>query len=498
MATTLAIVFGIVAVVLGLLAAGLWRGQGRAAAEASAATEKAEGLEADLAATREAANAAAEAAARDATTLREQAETLKTNLARAQVTEAELRKDIEAMQEQFTEREHAAREQFAERERSLQREREALEKQIAELDTQMAKTFEALSAKSLRTATDEFLKRAKEQLDRQQEDDAAELDKRRSAVEQLVKPIGETLAATRERLESIEKARGEQFARFTEHMQQIAGTSTGLRDETAKLTKALSRPEIRGQYGEIQLRRVAELAGMTSYCDFTEQTNVRDDAGNMLRPDMVVSLPNERVIAVDAKTNTFAYIEAVNAADDAEREKHLDRFARHVAEQAKKLADKKYWSAFEGSPEFVVMFVPGDHFIDAALSRKPELLEEAAQRGVILASPSTLIGLLRAVAVGWGEQRLAEEARELYKLGRELHERAAIAFEHAAKLGDSLRQSVERYNKFVGSIESRVVPTLKRFEDAGVKSGKELHTAVEISVVPKAMQALPGPERDSV
>ncbi|MDQ7013502.1 MAG: DNA recombination protein RmuC [Planctomycetota bacterium] len=498
MATTLAIVFGLTMVLLGGLAAWLWRGQGKAAAEAAAATEKARRIEADLAATREAAIAAADAAQRDAATLRERTETLTTALAGAQVTEAKLRKDIEAMQEQFAAQEAATQEQFAERERSLQRERQALERQIAELDTQMAKTFEALSAKSLRAASDEFLKRAKEQLDRQQEDDAAELEKRKTAVEQLVKPIGETLAATRERLESIEKTRGEQFARFHEHMEQITGASTGLRDETARLTKALSRPEIRGQYGEIQLRRVAELAGMTSYCDFTEQTSVRGDEGNLLRPDMVVRLPNERVIAIDAKTNTYAYIEAVNAADDAEREKHLDRFARHVAEQAKKLADKKYWSAFEGSPEFVVMFVPGDHFIDAALSRRPDLLDDAAQRNVILASPSTLIGLLRAVAVGWGEQRLAEEAKELYKLGRELHERAAIAFEHAAKLGDSIRQSVERYNKFVGSIETRVVPTLRRFEDAGVKSGRELPATVEVTVLPRGMQALPGAEHESV
>lgn len=479
MASILAIVFGVAAAVLGGVAAWLWRGQGRAAAEARTATERARGLEGELAAAR----VAAERAETDATTLRQRAEGLAGELAALQVVRAELQKDIESM-----------RAQFAERERSLEREREALEKQIAELDTRMAKTFEALSAKSLRAASDEFLKRAKEQMERQQEDDATELEKRRTAVEQMVKPIGETLAATRERLESIEKARGEQFARFYEHMEQITGASTGLREETARLTKALSRPEIRGQYGEIQLRRVAELAGMTSYCDFTEQTSVRDGEGNLLRPDMVVSLPNERVIAIDAKTNTFAYIEAVNAADDAEREAHLDRFARHVSEQAKKLADKRYWSVWEGSPEFVVMFVPGDHFIDAALSRRPELLDEAAQRGVILASPSTLIGLLRAVAVGWGEQRLAKEAKELYKLGRELHERAAIAFEHAAKLGDSLRQSVERYNKFVGSIETRVVPTLRRFEEAGVKSGKELPTTAEVTVLPRGMQALPGGE----
>ena len=207
---------------------------------------------------------------------------------------------------------------------------------------------------------------------------------------------------------------------------------------------------------------------------------------------MVVKLPNDRIIAVDAKTNTYAYIEAVNAADDAEREQHLERFARHVHEQAKKLSDKKYWSQFDGSPEFVVMFVPGDHFIDAALSRKPELIDFAAQHGVILASPSTLIGLLRAVAVGWREERLAQEARGLWELGKELHERAAVAFEHAGKLGDSIRQSVERYNRLVGSIDSRLVPTLKKFEDAGAASAKTMPEMKQVEAQTKLMESTSG------
>jgi DNA recombination protein RmuC len=271
-------------------------------------------------------------------------------------------------------------------------------------------------------------------------------------------------------------------------MELVTQAGRGLREETNKLTRALSRPEVRGQYGEIQLRRVAELAGMTRYCDFDEQASVRDGEGNLQRPDMVVRLPNERVIAVDAKTNTYAYIEAVNAADDAEREGHLERFARHVQDQAKKLSDKRYWSRFEGSPEFVVMFVPGDHFIDAALSRRPELIEFAAEHGVILASPSTLIGLLRAVAVGWREEKLAAEARGLWELGKELHERAATAFEHAGKLGDSIRQSVERYNRLVGSIDTRLMPTLRKFEDAGAGSAKQLSELGQVEAVPRALE----------
>lgn len=354
----------------------------------------------------------------------------------------------------------------------------AVQQELSKNEARLKEAFGALSAQALKDGRAEFLAQAK-----------PVFEAARKEQSDLVKPIGEVLSATREKLESIEKARAESFAALHERMELVTQAGRGLREETNKLTRALSRPEVRGQYGEIQLRRVAELAGMTSYCDFTEQTSVRDSEGSLLRPDMVVNLPNDRVIAVDAKTNTYAYIEAVNAADDAEREQHLERFARHVQDQAKKLADKKYWSQFDGSPEFVVMFVPGDHFIDAALSRKPELIDFAAQHGVILASPSTLIGLLRAVAVGWREERLAQEARGLWELGKELHERAAVAFEHAGKLGDSIRQSVERYNRLVGSIDSRLVPTLKKFEDAGAGSAKALTEVKQVEAQTKLLES---------
>lgn len=354
----------------------------------------------------------------------------------------------------------------------------AVQQELAKNEERLKEAFGAISAQALREGRAEFLAQAR-----------PVFEAARKEQSELVRPIGEVLAATRERLESIERARAESFAALHERMELVTQAGRGLREETNRLTRALSRPEVRGQYGEIQLRRVAELAGMTSYCDFSEQASVRDGEGNLQRPDMVVRLPNERVIAVDAKTNTYAYIEAVNAADDAEREGHLERFARHVMEQAKKLSDKRYWAQFDGSPEFVVMFVPGDHFIDAALSRKPELIEYAAQHGVILASPSTLIGLLRAVAVGWREEKLAAEARGLWELGKELHERAATAFEHAGKLGDSIRQSVERYNRLVGSIDTRLMPTLRKFEDAGAGSAKELMEVKQVEAQTKLLES---------
>lgn len=342
---------------------------------------------------------------------------------------------------------------------------------------QMLQQFEALGSKTLKSNQEALGKFLTDRLKDADSLSQAELDKRKQAIEMMVKPIRETLDKTHEQITALD-----------ERVKASGESNASLREETARLTKALSRPEIRGQYGEIQLRRVAELAGMTSYCDFSEQTSQRDDEGNLLRPDMVVTLPNDRVIVVDAKANINAYIEAVNAPTDEAREAQLDRFARHMAEQVKKLNDKKYWSLYDGqSAEFVVMFVPGDHFIDAALARKPELLDDAAQRGVILASPSTLIGLLRAVAVGWREHALTEQAAELFELGKELHDRAATAFEHAGKLGDSIRQAVERYNKLVGSIDSRMVPTLRKFEDAGAKSGKTLAEPKKLDSSPREL-----------
>ncbi|TVS08858.1 MAG: DNA recombination protein RmuC, partial [Phycisphaerales bacterium] len=274
---------------------------------------------------------------------------------------------------------------------------------------------------------------------------------------------------------------------LSEQIKVFAGHSEQLRSETGKLARALSRPEVRGRYGEIQLRRVAELAGMVAYCDFAEQTSVRDTEGRLKRPDMVVKLPNECVIAVDAKCNIDPYVRAVDTSDEQEREQLLERFAHGIAEQAKKLAAKSYWSDYEGGAEFVVMFVPGDQFLDAALARRSDLLEIAAQQGVILASPATLIGLLRAVAVGWAEQRLAEEARELRKLGSELHERASVALDHAAKLGQTIDRAVRQYNQFMGSVDSRLMPTLRKFEEAGAASGKSLPDPAEIEVRPKLL-----------
>lgn len=400
---------------------------------------------------------------------------------------ARLQTQLEETERRHTDALASQEARFAEREASVKREREAVEQRIAELHKTMGERFSHMAGEALKNSSESFLKLAQQRFEADREKTVAEVEKKREAVGQLVRPIEETLKKTSEKLAEMEKARLEQHSTLAEQIKVFAGHSEQLRTETGKLARALSRPEVRGRYGEIQLRRVAELAGMVAYCDFSEQTSIRDTEGRLKRPDMVVKLPNERVIAVDAKCNIDPYVRAVDTSDEQEREQLLERFASGIADQAKKLAAKSYWSDYEGGAEFVVMFVPGDQFLDAALARRSDLLEIAAQQGVILASPATLIGLLRAVAVGWAEQRLAEEARELKKLGSELHERASVALDHAAKLGQTIDRAVRQYNQFMGSVDSRLMPTLRKFEEAGAASGKSLPDPAEIEVRPKLL-----------
>ena len=397
----------------------------RAGAAAAAATERAEGL------TRQLAEAGNRAAAEKAELAR-----------RSETDKAEALSKRDAL---WTEKLQREKDVAGEKLASAQRERDAVKVQLELMEAKMREAFASLSREAMEKNSAQFLTMAEQKL-----------EAKRSAVDELVKPIAETLKKTDAKLAVIESA------------------GTSLKEETGKLVRALREPHVRGRYGEIQLRRVAELAGMSAYCDFAEQDQTRDSEGNTARPDMIVKLPNDRVIVVDAKTNIAAYMDAMSAKTPEEAEQALARFSRHVAEQATALARKKYWTQYDGSPEFVVMFIPGDQFVDAALSRQADLLERAAEQGVILASPATLIGLLRAVAVGYQEQKLAKAAAELRDLGKELHERAATAFAHVTRLGKAINTAVDAYNDFAGSYERRLEPTLKKFEDAGVKSAKEL------------------------
>lgn len=375
-----------------------------------------------------------------------------------------------------TEREQRAadRRLHAEREARVQQEQANLQNWVRDQEEQLKAQFSKLSVAALDESGKRFLEQAKQNFEHQLKQASGDLDQRRKAVDDLVRPIGETLEKTQEKL-----------LKLGERVELTTMASVNLRESTDKLVQAFSRPEIRGRYGEIQLRRVAELAGMVPYCDFDEQSTTRDDDGRALRPDMIVKMPGDRVVVVDAKCNIDAFVRATEVIDADERERLLEKFAGDVAGQAIKLSKKNYWQQYQGSADFVVMFVPGAQFLDAALARRPELMEQAAEANVILASPATLIGLLRAVAVGWRDNALTEQARELFELGKELHERAAVAFGHIDDLGKALDRATRKYNDAVGSIQSRLTPTLRRFEESGAKSAKALPDISEVGVVPR-------------
>ena len=331
-------------------------------------------------------------------------------------------------------------------------------------------SFQAMAGEALRTSNEEFLRLAQTAFAVQKGEAVAEMERRRVAMDALIAPVTKALEKTHQSLEQV----GRDHAGLREQVLHMGSASQELRAETGRLVQALRKPNVRGRYGEIQLERVVELAGLKNYCDYTPQKSLRDEEGRLQKPDLVVRLPNSRVIAIDAKTNLDAYLDALDAKTPEEAAQHLDRYAETVMLQAQKLARKAYWTNFDASPEFVVMFLPGDQLVDAALERRPELIEYAAERNVVIASPSTLIGLLRAVHVGWREKNLSDSAQELFELGRELHQRAAIVLEHAAIVGESIEKARRSYNDFVGSIHSRLVPTLRRFEERDARSAKEL------------------------
>lgn len=363
---------------------------------------------------------------------------------------------------------------------------------LAELDRRIRETaegfesrFKALAGDTLRSAQEDLLKLAAEQFTKHSGTAGADLDKRRAEIESMVRPIADTLKRTEATLGEFERRREQSFAALGEQVRALEAGKLRLEQTTRGLTDALKRPEIRGRYGEVQLRRVVELAGMRPYCDFAEQSSAQSEDGKRHRPDLIVRLPSGRTIIVDAKTNISAYVDAMNDPDN--RDEHLGRFAAHVADQVKKLGARDYAAQFDAAADFVIMFVPGDQFVDAALARRPDLIETAADARVILASPSTLIGLLRAVEMSWSERRLAEDAEELRRLGAELLKRAATAMEHFERLGRALGQSVEHYNKFVGSYSDRLLPTLRRFEESKLNESKPVPAIEPIDVAVKVL-----------
>lgn len=352
-------------------------------------------------------------------------------------------------------------------ERELHTLRAEFENRIEQLHTdrdRLTDAFAALSAQALERNSQAFLTHAQERLNRAQETGAAELAKRERAVQSLVDPLAKSLAEVREHLSAAEVSRAEAHGALSEQVKAMAHASDALRGETSQLVSALRASHVRGRWGELQLRRVVEVAGMVNHVDFSEQATI-EGADSSSRPDMIVHLPGSKHIVVDAKVSLAAFLDASESTDDAERAKRMSAHARHVRDHVKSLADKSYWDLLPGAPEFVVMFVPADSMLSAALETDPDLLEHAFSRNVIVATPATLVALLRTVAYTWRQERLAEDAQKIFTTGRELHKRLGIFGRHLNDLGKRLNDAVDSFNKLNRSVDSTLVPQMKRFAE---------------------------------
>ncbi len=379
---------------------------------------------------------------------------------------------------------------------TLEAERKTSAEKLALLEdaqTRLAQTFEALASRSLRQNNDSFIQLAQQSLSKHQEAARQELDLRAQKVAEVVKPVHESLAKVDARMLEIEKTRAGAYASLETHVKSLIEAQVTLRSETASLTRALRSPTVRGRWGELQLRRVVELAGMLSYCDFFEQQTLPGaDKEGRLRPDLVVKLPGGKCVVVDAKVPLEAYLSAIESNDDETRARKLLEHAAAVRTQFNALARKAYWDNLPNSPEFVVLFLPGESFYSAALQADPSLLEASMQERVIIATPTTLIALLKSVAAGWRAESLAENAKEIAELGRELAKRLEKLLEYWGKVGKALTGGVTAYNDALASYDARVLPSLRRFIDIQKIDFKQAE-AVQIPNIPRSLpSAEPG------
>lgn len=371
------------------------------------------------------------------------------------------------------------------------------EARIAEQDAALSTVRESLMASFSELATESlaktnktFLQLAEQNFDKHQTQAKANLKEREQAVEHLVKPIKDALEKTTRQIGEIEKTREAAYGGISEQLKAMTQSHESLRSETSKLVGALRSPTVRGQWGEMTLRRLAELAGMVNHCDFSEQVHATDEDNRGYRPDMVVRLPEKGQLVVDVKTPLDAYLDATEATDETVRKEALKRHATNVSARIKELSSKSYIDQFENSPEFVILFVPGDQFLTAALDEKPTLLEDALAQKVLLATPTSLIALLKVVAYGWMQLNLAENAEDIRKLAVEMQTRLGTFTSHLNTVGIRLNASVDSYNKAISSMESRVLPTTRKIRELGADSGKDTPTPQSIDITARELKLI--------